>query len=174
VERVLEVVGHEISPPSPGSVVFRPRRRRSTYRFRVVTFLARGGWVSCTRRRTSSCDERVALKTILSTTGQDERSVMMFKREVHLARQVTHPNVCRIFDVYRHRAGRGLSGEPPKALGHRLPRHGAPARRDPGRSSSAGGRLPTKDALVLARQMASASVPRTRPASCTAISRPKT
>ena len=33
---------------------------------------------------------------------------MRFKREVHLARQVTHPNVCRIYDVFRHKdAARG-------------------------------------------------------------------
>ena len=47
--------------------------------------------------------ERVALKTVLSTIAQDERSILQFKREVHLARQVTHPNVCRIYDVFRHR-----------------------------------------------------------------------
>ena len=48
--------------------------------------------------------EHVALKTILSTIANDERSIQLFKREVHLARQVTHPNVCRIYDVFRHRA----------------------------------------------------------------------
>ena len=47
--------------------------------------------------------ERVALKTILSHIANDERSIVRFKREVHLARQVTHPNVCRIYDVFRHR-----------------------------------------------------------------------
>ena len=51
--------------------------------------------------------ERIALKTILSHIAEDERSIALFKREVHLARQVTHPNVCRIYDVFRHRYAAG-------------------------------------------------------------------
>ena len=132
----------------PGDVV--------AYRFRIVRFLAKGGMGELYEAEDLELHERVALKTILSTTGQDERSVTMFKREVHLARQVTHPNVCRIFDVFRHRPparGRApteqaadvvflamelLHGE---TLADRLRREG---------------RLSTADALVLARQMAAA------------------
>ena len=55
--------------------------------------------------------ERIALKTILSHIAADERSIVLFKREVHLARQVTHANVCRIYDVFRH--GRAAPGEGP-------------------------------------------------------------
>src|SRR5215510_1348501 len=59
--------------------------------------------------------ERIALKTILAHIAADDRSIALFKREVHLARQVTHPNVCRIYDIFRHqtapaRAG-GAAGE---------------------------------------------------------------
>jgi len=28
--------------------------------------------------------------------------MVRFKREIHLARQVTHPNVCRVFDLFRN------------------------------------------------------------------------
>ncbi len=94
--------------------------------------------------------ERVALKTILSSIADDERSIVLFKREVHLARQVTHANVCRIFDVFRHRpvgdrapadevvflAMELLHGE---TLSDRLARDG---------------RLSTADALPIVRQMA--------------------
>src|SRR5262245_5541500 len=48
--------------------------------------------------------ERVALKTVLPGASANERAAQLFRREVHLARQVTHPNVCRIFDVYHHRS----------------------------------------------------------------------
>ena len=68
-------------------------------RFRIVRFIASGGMGELYEAEDLELHERVALKTILSTTGQDERSVNLFKREVHLARQVTHPNVCRIFDL---------------------------------------------------------------------------
>jgi tetratricopeptide (TPR) repeat protein len=33
---------------------------------------------------------------------EDEATLARFKREVQLARTVTHPNVCRIFDLHRH------------------------------------------------------------------------
>ena len=56
--------------------------------------------------------ERVALKTILPHIASDERAIVRFKREVHLARQVTHPNVCRIYDVFRHKDAAGSADAP--------------------------------------------------------------
>jgi eukaryotic-like serine/threonine-protein kinase len=47
--------------------------------------------------------ERVALKTIRAEVLRDPHALERFKREVHLAKQVTHPNVCRIFDFTQHR-----------------------------------------------------------------------
>ncbi len=80
------------------------------YRFRIVRYLAKGGMGELYEAEDLELHERVALKTILSNIAADERSVLLFKREVHLARQVTHANVCRIFDVFRHRpAGDGGS-----------------------------------------------------------------
>ena len=72
-------------------------------RFRIVRYLARGGMGELYEAEDLELRERVALKTILSTIAENERSIALFKREVHLARQVTHPNVCRIYDVFRHR-----------------------------------------------------------------------
>ena len=45
------------------------------YRFRMVRFLAKGGMGELYEAEDLELHERVALKTILSTTGQDERSV---------------------------------------------------------------------------------------------------
>lgn len=45
----------------------------------------------------------VALKAIRAEIADDERVVRRFQREIVLARQVTHPNVCRLFDLCRHR-----------------------------------------------------------------------
>ena len=73
------------------------------FRFRIVRYLAKGGMGELYEAEDLELRERVALKTILSKIADDERSILLFKREVHLARQVTHPNVCRIFDVFRHR-----------------------------------------------------------------------
>ena len=77
------------------------------FRFRIVRYLAKGGMGELYEAEDLELHERVALKTILSHIASDERSIVRFKREVHLARQVTHPNVCRIYDVFRHQDAAG-------------------------------------------------------------------
>ena len=82
-------------------------------RFRIIRYIAKGGMGELYEAEDLELHERVALKTILSGIADDERTeIAMFKREVHLARQVTHPNVCRIFDVFRHRPFDGAQGRP--------------------------------------------------------------
>ena len=48
--------------------------------------------------------EPVAIKAIHSEILDRPNSISQFKREVNLARKVTHPNVCRIFDLFRHKS----------------------------------------------------------------------
>ena len=71
-------------------------------RFRVIRFFARGGMGEVYEAEDVELREQVALKTIRSELLEDTRALERFKREVHLAKQVTHPNVCRIFDLFRH------------------------------------------------------------------------
>ena len=71
-------------------------------RFRITRFLARGGMGEVYEAEDVELHERVALKSIRSELLNDGRSLERFKREVHLSRKVTHPNVCRIFDFFRH------------------------------------------------------------------------
>jgi serine/threonine protein kinase/Tfp pilus assembly protein PilF len=70
-------------------------------RFRITRFLARGGMGEVYEAEDIELHERVALKSIRSELLNDVRALDRFKREVHLARKVTHPNVCRIFDLFR-------------------------------------------------------------------------
>jgi tetratricopeptide (TPR) repeat protein/tRNA A-37 threonylcarbamoyl transferase component Bud32 len=46
--------------------------------------------------------QAVALKTVLPRDAAHEAAIERFKREIHLARKVTHANVCRIYDVGFH------------------------------------------------------------------------
>jgi len=120
------------------------------FRFRIVRYLARGGMGELYEAEDLELRERVALKTILSTIADDERSILQFKREVHLARQVTHPNVCRIYDVFRHRLpGAGGSVHEVVFLAMEL-LHGETVADKLHRE----GRLQTTDILPIARQMA--------------------
>jgi len=77
-------------------------------RFRIVRFIGRGGMGEVYEAEDSVLPERVALKTIRPEIAADERVIARFKQEIRLSRKVTHPNVCRMFDIAGHR--RGTSG----------------------------------------------------------------
>lgn len=72
-------------------------------RYRIVRFIARGGMGEVYEVDDLELQERVALKTVRPEVARDETAIERFKREIQLARKVTHPNVCRIFDVSHHR-----------------------------------------------------------------------
>src|SRR5215469_13654816 len=65
-------------------------------------FLARGGMGEVYEAEDQELGEHVALKTVRRDVGWEERTLALFRQEIHLARRVTHPNVCRIFDVFHH------------------------------------------------------------------------
>jgi hypothetical protein len=74
-------------------------------RWRVERFLARGGMGEVYEATDLELGGVVALKTLLAARAESERAVDRFRREVRLARRVTHPNVARVFDVARHEHG---------------------------------------------------------------------
>ena len=71
-------------------------------RFRIRRFLGRGGMGEVYEAEDQELGGSVALKTLRPEYGADDRLVARFRREIQIARRVTHPNVCRIFDVGRH------------------------------------------------------------------------
>jgi tRNA A-37 threonylcarbamoyl transferase component Bud32 len=109
-------------------------------RYRIDRFVARGGMGEVYEAHDLVLNDRVALKTIRAGAGS-ERAVERFRREVQLARRVTHPSVCRIFDVGVHEGVSFLSMEflPGQTLTERLDRLG---------------RLGGDEAKALARQIA--------------------
>jgi serine/threonine protein kinase/tetratricopeptide (TPR) repeat protein len=72
-------------------------------RYRLVRFIARGGMGEVYEAEDLELKERLALKTVRWDVALEALAVERFKREIQLARKVTHPNVCRIFDVSHHR-----------------------------------------------------------------------
>ena len=71
-------------------------------RYRIVRFIARGGMGEVYEAEDLELGVHVALKTLRSDAEGRTEAAERFKREIQLARQVTHPNVCRIFDLVRH------------------------------------------------------------------------
>ena len=123
-----------IETRTPGSAVFRTGDIVA-FRFRIVRYLAKGGMGELYEAEDLELQERVALKTILPHIASDERAIVRFKREVHLARQVTHPNVCRIYDVFRHKISGPERDTPADDVV--VARDGAAARRDACRQAPA-------------------------------------
>ena len=69
-------------------------------RFAIVRFIARGGMGAVYEAEDTTLRTRVALKTILPEFAADPNAMERFRREVLLARRITHFNVCRIFELY--------------------------------------------------------------------------
>src|SRR5579872_6784469 len=67
-------------------------------RFRIVRFLGEGGMGQVYQAEDEVLGGFVALKTIRPEIAS-QRTFERFKREVRLAKTVTHDNVCRVFDL---------------------------------------------------------------------------
>ena len=60
--------------------------------------------------------ERVAVKTIRPEIAGDDRVNQRFRREVQLARKVTHPHICRIFNLFQHSPSSSARGGSPSTV----------------------------------------------------------
>ena len=92
-----EPTGMSLRPSSqglgftPGSVV--------AERYRVVSMLGRGGMGEVYRADDLKLGQPVALKFLPREHGHSHSWREQFFAEVRMARQVSHPNVCRVYDV---------------------------------------------------------------------------
>lgn len=115
-------------------------------RFKLIRLVGRGGMGEVYEARDLRLHTTVALKTVRTSSSSAAGLLERLRREVQLARVVTHPNVCRVFDFHE---GPGPEGKPVafvtmeyldgETLAERL---------------RAGGPFAPKDALPLLEQMA--------------------
>jgi serine/threonine protein kinase/N-acetylneuraminic acid mutarotase len=68
-------------------------------RYRIVRFVGSGGMGAVYEAMDEELGEPIALKTLHERFATDPHAVLRLKREALLARRITHPNACRIFDV---------------------------------------------------------------------------
>src|SRR5215470_11548178 len=68
-------------------------------RYRVAGLLGRGGMGEVYRATDLTLGQAVALKFLPESLARDERALVRFYNEVRIARHVTHPNVCRVYDI---------------------------------------------------------------------------
>src|SRR5262249_32950725 len=115
-------------------------------RFKLVRLVGRGGMGEVYEARDLRLHATIALKTVRESASDRDALLERLRREVQLARAVTHPNVCRVFDLHE---GPGPDGRPVafvtmefldgETLAERLHR---------------AGRLSLREALPLLQQMA--------------------
>jgi serine/threonine-protein kinase len=68
-------------------------------RYRVVAMAGRGGMGEVYRAEDLTLGQVVAIKFLPEALSQDAATLARFHSEVRIARQVSHPNVCRVFDI---------------------------------------------------------------------------
>jgi serine/threonine protein kinase/tetratricopeptide (TPR) repeat protein len=86
-------LGDSDSSLSPGDVLCE--------RFRIVRAIGEGGMGQVFEALDSELSVRVALKVIRPEIATSAEALDRFRQEVSLARRITHPNVCRTFDIAR-------------------------------------------------------------------------
>ena len=109
-------------------------------RYRIVSPLGKGGMGEVYRAEDLKLGQTVALKFLPEALARNEEALARFTREVRMARQVSHPNVCRVFDIGEADGQTFLTmefvdGEDMSSLMRRI------------------GRLPADKALEIARQV---------------------
>ncbi len=109
-------------------------------RYRIVGLLGRGGMGEVYRADDLKLGQAVAVKLLPAEFAADEAFLERFRAEVRTARQVAHPNVCRVYDIGEADGRHFLSmeyvdGEDLSSLLHRI------------------GKLPKAKALEVARQL---------------------
>lgn len=98
LEEQITVV-NELSGAGP--LVFQPGEILAN-RFAVLRLLGRGGMGEVYLADDQRLTETVALKTIKRAFAREKQNRDIFLSEVQNSRRVTHPNVCRIFDLFEH------------------------------------------------------------------------
>ncbi|HET9184275.1 MAG TPA: protein kinase [Candidatus Angelobacter sp.] len=68
-------------------------------RYRIIALLGRGGMGEVYRADDLTLGQPVALKFLPEEAAKDPGLLERFRAEVRISRKVSHPNVCRVYDV---------------------------------------------------------------------------
>jgi tetratricopeptide (TPR) repeat protein len=80
-------------------------------RYEILQLLGQGGMGAVYKAHDLELERVVALKVIRPDLSSDQKTLRRFKQELILARQVTHKNVIRIFDLGSHQGTKYITME---------------------------------------------------------------
>src|SRR5215472_6377439 len=78
-------------------------------RYRIVAALGKGGMGEVYRADDLTLGQAVALKFLPPHLATDHDRLARFRKEVAVARRVSHPNVCRVYDLGEAPRGAGAA-----------------------------------------------------------------
>ena len=87
-----------VTPPPSGSSRFAPGSI-VVGRYRLVALLGKGGMGEVYRADDLTLDQPVALKFLPEGVAANDARLAQFHNELRIARQVSHKNVCRLYDL---------------------------------------------------------------------------
>jgi hypothetical protein len=90
-ERILRRTSAQAAQFAPGTVI--------ADRYRIAGMLGSGGMGEVYRADDTKLDQPVALKFLPARLARDPMLLARLHDEVRLGRQVSHPNVCRLYDI---------------------------------------------------------------------------
>lgn len=70
-----------------------------TDRYRIVSLIGCGGMGEVYKADDLKLDQTVALKFLPETFAREQAALARFRNEVRITRQISHPNVCRVYDI---------------------------------------------------------------------------
>jgi eukaryotic-like serine/threonine-protein kinase len=86
-------------PPSSLNAFRIAPGQRFGERFTLIEEIGAGGMGQVYKAIDVTLGKTVALKLVRARSGPQEQTLERFRRELTLAREVTHPNVCRVYDL---------------------------------------------------------------------------
>lgn len=76
---------------SPGAILLS--------RYRIIERVGQGGMGEVYRADDLTLDQSVALKFLPEELSRNSKALARFRGEVRIARQISHPNLCRVYDI---------------------------------------------------------------------------
>jgi Protein kinase domain len=80
-------------------------------RYRIIGLIGKGGMGEVYQAEDIKLTQTVALKFLPERLNTNAPALARFHREVRIARQVSHPNVCRVFDISEYQGHHFLTME---------------------------------------------------------------